>query len=70
MKVKIALKVKNFEEKSEVPQKNRQNLKILEFLHYLTPIARTSIKFQCKKCRQSVRNDFLCVSKMVHKCPF
>ena len=39
MKVKIDLKVKNFEEKTEVPPKNRQNLEILDFLHYLTHIA-------------------------------
>ena len=70
MKVKIHLKVKNFEEKTEVPPKNRQNLEILDFLHYLTHIAWKSIKFQFKICRQFSRHDFLCVSQRAHKCHF
>ena len=59
MKVKIDIKVKNFKEKTEVPPKNRQNLKILDFLNYFTPIAQKSIKFLFKKC-QFLR-DIFCV---------
>ena len=62
MKVKIALKVKNFEEKTEVPPKNRRNLEILDFLNYFTPIARKSIKFQVRKCH-FLRNDFFDCTK-------
>ena len=46
MTVKISLKVKNFEEKTEVPPKNRQNLETLHFLNYFTPIARKSPYFK------------------------
>ena len=70
MKVKIDLKGKNFEEKTEVPPKNRRNLEILDFLHYLTHIAWKSKKFQFKICRQFSCHDFLCVSQRAHKCHF
>ena len=70
MTVKISLKGKNFEEKTEVPPKNRRNLETLDFFHYLTHIAWKSIKFHFKICRQFSRHDFLCVSQRTHKCHF
>ena len=70
MTVKISLKGKNFEEKTEVPPKNRRNLETLDFFHYLTHITWKSMKFNFKICRQFSRHDFLCVSQRAHKCHF